>query len=148
MTARLFRIEPAMGPESYKTFAVVSPISTHMRPATCPEVGCDQYRNGWRVHVEALTPDLLHAAKAAGRRYREEQLSEGQTYLVFEPGQPCFKAAQHRAPLGRPPLYVVKDGDHRGNPRGTKARVHARAADWVENFAEHQQGLADEIKKG
>lgn len=144
----LFRVDPAMGPEAYRTFAVMSPVETHMRPATCEEVGCDQYRQGWRVHIEALTPDLLYAAKTSGRRYREEHIAEGQTYLLFEPGQACFKAATHRAPLGRPPLYVVRDGDHRGNPRGTKARVHARAADWVENFAEHQLALADEIAKG
>ncbi|MET7944288.1 hypothetical protein [Streptomyces sp. NPDC005302] len=144
----VFRIEPAMPPEAYRTFRITSPLKTHMRQATCEEIGCDQYRNGWRVHVEALTPDVVHAAKTAGRRYREEHLGEGQTWLVFEAGQPCFRARQHRAPLGRPPLYVVQDGDHRGNPRGTKARVHARPSDWVENFAEHQQALADEIKKG
>lgn len=148
MTASLFRIEPAMGPESYRTFAVVSPIATHMRPATCEEVGCDHYTKGWRVRVEALAPDLLHAAKTSGRRYREVSVAAGETYLVFEAGQPCFKARTHRAPLGRPPLYLVRDGDHRGNPRGTKTRLHQRAADWVENFAEHQQALADEIAKG
>lgn len=144
----VFRIEPAMPPEAYKTFAVMSPVQTHMRQATCEEVGCDQYRQGWRVRVEALTPDLLHAAKTSGRRFTEQQITEGETYLVFEAGQPCFKAGTHRAPLGRPPLYLVRDGDHRGNPRGTKARLHQRPGDWVEDFAEHQQALADEIKKG
>lgn len=143
-----FRVEPAMPAEAYKTYAVMSPVSTHMRQATCEEVGCDHYRNGWRVHVEALTPDLKLAAATSGRRYREERIAEGQTYMVFEAGQPCFKASTHRAPLGRPPLYLVRDGDHRGNPRGTKARLHQRPADWVEDFAEHQQALADEIKKG
>ncbi|MCX4703862.1 hypothetical protein [Streptomyces sp. NBC_01373] len=148
MTAQLFRIEPAMPPHMYKTYAMVSPLSTHARQATCEEVGCDQYRQGWRVHVEALAPDLVHAARTSGRRYREEHVAEGQTYLVFEAGQPCFKASTHRAPIGRPPLYLVRDGDYRGNPRGTKARLHATADHWVEDFAEHQQALADEIKKG
>ncbi|MFE2073725.1 hypothetical protein [Streptomyces misionensis] len=144
----VFRIEPQMGPEAYKTYAIVSPISTHMRRATCEEVGCEHYINGWRVRVENLTPQMLHDARNSGRKYTEQQIAEGETWLIYPAGQPCFKAAEHRAPIGRPPLYLVRDGDHRGNPRGTKARLHQRAADWVEDFAEHQQGLADEIRKG
>lgn len=153
----LFRIDPLMPAHAYKTYAIVSPISTHMRQATCAEVGCEHYLNGWQVRVENLTPDLLHTAKTArvtvnGRqvpyRYREQRVAEGETWLVYDAGQPCFKASTHRAPLGKPPLYLVRDGDYRGNPRGTKARLHQRADNWVEDFAEHQQALADEIKKG
>ncbi|TGZ14750.1 hypothetical protein DV517_62330 [Streptomyces sp. S816] len=144
----VFRIEPQMGPEAYKTYAIVSPISTHMRRATCEEVGCEHHLNGWRVRVEALTPDLVRAARDSGRKYTEQSIAEGETWLVFEAGQTCFKAHEHRAPIGRPPLYLVRDGDYRGNPRRTKARLHQRPGDWVEDFAEHQQALADEIKKG
>jgi hypothetical protein len=148
MGARLFRIEPAMPSHAYKTFAMESPLHTHMRQATCEEYGCDHYHQGWRVHVEALTPDLLHAAKASGRRYREEQVAEGQTYLIFEAGQPCFRAATHRLPIGRPPLFLVKGGDWRGNPRGTQTRRYDRPDQWVDDFATHQQTLADQIQKG
>ncbi len=145
---QLFRIQPAMPPEAYKTFAMLSPIETHMRQATCEEVGCDHYTKGWRVHVEALAPELLHAAKTSGRRYREERVSEGHTYLVFEAGQACFKAGTHRAPIGRPPLFLVRDGDWRGNPRGTQSRRYDRPDQWVDDFATHQNTLADEIAKG
>jgi hypothetical protein len=143
----VFRIDPQMPAHAYKTYAMVSPLRSHMRQATCEEVGCDHYRQGWRVHVEALTPDLLHAARTSGRRYREEHVAEGHTYLVFEAGQACFKAATHRAPIGRPPLYVVRDGDHRGNPRRTQPR-QLRPDQWVDDFATHQTKLADEIRKG
>lgn len=148
MSAQLFRIEPAMPPQAYTTWAMVSPLKTHMRQATCEEVGCDHFRQGWRVHVEALTPDLLHAARTSGRRYREEQVAEGHTYLVFEAGQPCFKVSTHQAPIGRPPLFLVKGGDHRGNPRGTPTRRYDRPDQWVDDFATHQSKLADEIAKG
>ncbi|BCM70857.1 hypothetical protein EASAB2608_06191 [Streptomyces sp. EAS-AB2608] len=137
-----------MGAESYKTYAMVSPLSSHFRPATCAEVDCPHYLNGWRVRVEGLTPQDIHAAKTSGRRWIEQRVADGETWLVFEAGQPCFKASQHRTRVDRPPLYIVRDGDHRGNPRGTKARLHQRAADWQEDFAEHQQKLADEIAKG
>ncbi|MFG3276244.1 hypothetical protein [Streptomyces luteogriseus] len=148
MNAQLFRIDPLMPAHAYKTYALVSPLSTHTRQATCAEVGCEHYQNGWRVRVESLTPDLVQAARTSGRKHVEQRVADGETWLVFEAGQACFKAATHRAPIGRPPLYVVRDGDHRGNPRGTKARLHQRAENWVEDFAEHQQRLADEQKKG
>ncbi|MEV7154913.1 hypothetical protein AB0N77_09840 [Streptomyces misionensis] len=144
----VFRIEPQMGPEAYKTYAIVSPISTHMRRATCEEVGCEHYLNGWRVRVEALTPDLVRAARNSGRKYTEQSIAQGETWLVFDPGQPCFKAHEHRAPIGRPPLYLVRDGDHRGNPRGTQTRRYDRPDQWVDDFATHQDTLADEIRKG
>lgn len=148
MPSNLSRIQPLMGAAAYKTYSVVSPLSTHFRPATCAEVDCPHYVNGWRVRVEALTPDLLHAARNSGRKYVEQSVAEGETWLVFEAGQDCFKAAQHRTRMDRQPLYVVRDGDWRGNPRGTKARLHQRPDNWVEDFAEHQQKLADEIEKG
>lgn len=148
MAFQVSRPQPLMDAAAYKTYEMRSPLSTHFRPATCAEVDCPHYLNGWRVHLEALTPDLAEAARKSGRRYREERVAEGQTYIVFEPGQQCFRVSQHRARVERPPLYIVRDGDHRGNPRGTKARLHQNPANWVEDFATHQQAIADEIEKG
>lgn len=145
------RIEPKMPASAYKTYSIAAPVATHWRKASCAEVDCPRYLNGWRVHVEQLTPELLHTAKTArhpvnGRwvpyRYTEVRVTEGQTYLVFEAGQPCFAAAEHRKRVERPELYVVRDGDWRGNPRGTEARRHERPEHWVEDFAEHQDRLA------
>lgn len=148
MNAGLFRLEPLMGPDAYKTYAVVSPISTHFRPGTCAEVDCPHYLNGWRVRLENLTPDLVHTAKTSGRKYVEQPIAEGETWLVFQAGQPCFRASEHQVRLDRPPLFLVRDGDHRGNPRGTKTRQHLNPGNWVEDFATHQQAIKDEIEKG
>jgi len=148
MAIHLSRPDPLMPAGAYKTYAVVQPLRTHWRPATCAEVDCPHYLNGWRTRVENLTPDLLHAAKTSGRRYTVQQIAEGESYLVFQPGQPCFATARHRTQVGRPPLYVVRDGDWRGNPRGTKDRVHLTPDNWLEDFAGHQQKIADEIEKG
>lgn len=148
MSVHLFRPQPLMDAAAYKTYAMVSPLSTHFRPATCAEVDCPHYLNGWRTRVETLTPELLRTARNSGRHYTVEQVAQGESYLVFSAGQPCFKASQHRARIERPPLYVVRDGDHRGNPRGTKARLFQRPDQWVDDFATHQQKLADEIQKG
>jgi len=149
MSVQLSRIQPLMGPEAYKTFEMRSPLSTHFRKATCAEAGCEHYRLGWQTRVEGLPPEMLHAAKTSGRKYTEQRIAEGETYLVFEAGQPCFRAPQHRMRINdRPPLYIVRDGDWRGNPRGTKARLHQNPGDWVDDFATHQQAIADEIAKG
>lgn len=148
MPFELSRPQPLMDAGAYKTYEMRSPLSTHFRPATCAEVGCPHYLHGWQVRVEALAPELVEAARKSGRRYREQRIAEGETWLVFEAGQPCFKASQHRARIDRPPLYIVRDGDFRGNPRGTKSRLHQRPQDWVEDFATHQQAIADEFKKG
>jgi len=148
VNANLSRIPPLMGPEAYKTYEMRSPISTHFRPATCAEADCAYYRDGFQVRVEGLAPQVLHAVQHSGRKYTVQKPAEGETYLVFEPGQKCLRAALHRVPVGRPPLYIVRDGDWRGNPRGTKARLHQNPENWVEDFATHQQAIADEIAKG
>lgn len=142
------RVEPKMPASAYRTFAILAPVSSHWRKATCAEVDCPDYLNGWRVRVEGLDPQMLHAARTSGRRFRELHVTEGETWLVYEAGQSCFRAEQHRRRLERPELYVVRDGDWRGNPRGTPVRQHARPEHWVENFAEHQQGLADALERG
>lgn len=142
------RIVPKLEPHQVKTFQVVAPAATHYRPATCEEVECEQYRNGWQVRVEGLTPADLHTARNCGRSFREVQVAPGETWLVYAPGQPCFRASQHKAPVGRPELYFVREGDWRGNPRGTRPRQHSKPEHWVEEFGEHQQTLADEIEKG
>lgn len=144
----VFRIDPRMPPAAYKSYRIVAPRQTHFRPATCAEVDCPPYLNGWRVRVEGLDPQMLHDAKTSGRRFTELHVAQGETWLVFEAGQPCFQAGEHKTRLDRPEFFVVQDGDHRGNPRGTQARRHTNAADWVNDFAEHQAALSDEQQKG
>jgi hypothetical protein len=141
-----FRLEPNMPVGAYRTFQIASPIETHWRPATCEESDCEQYANGWRVRVEGLSPEDLHAIRTSGRQFRQVDVAEGETWLVFEPGQRCFKAATHKVPLGRPELYVVRDGDWRGNPT-RQSFQHSSAESWVDQFATHQDKLAEAIER-
>jgi hypothetical protein len=146
------RIEPAMPAEAYKTYSIVAPRSTHWVDATCAEVDCVHYLHGWQSVIDEATElgqrQAYYIRKQSGRAFREERRPDGLTAFTFEAGQPCFAAQRHQRRLDRPELYIVRDGDHRGNPRGTPQRQHVRAADWVEDFAEHQQQLADEHQKG
>lgn len=146
------RVEPLMPAHAYKTYAIVAPRSTHFVPASCAEVDCPHFLNGWQSVIDETTElgqrQAYYIRKQSGRAHREERRPDGLTVFTFEAGQPCFDAGKHTRRLDRPELYIVRDGDHRGNPRGTEARQHARPQDWVEDFAEHQQALADEHQKG
>lgn len=140
-------VQPLMGPASYKTYQVKMPLSTHWVTATCDEVDCAHYRGGWRVRVEGLTPELIHTIKTSGRSYQKMTVSEGETWLIFSAGQPCFRASTHKVPAERPGLYIVRGGDFRGNPRGDR-RVHKNGQEWAEDFSEHLDKIQNEIKKG
>lgn len=143
------RIEPGMPVDAYKTYRIVSPQATHFRPATCAEVDCEAYLNGWRSTIDEATvlggQQAHYIRKQSGRGFTEERLESGLTQFDFSAGQRCF--TQHQARLDRPEHYLVRGGDWRGNPTG-ETRTHSSAADWVEDFGEHQQRLLDQHERG
>lgn len=140
------RADRAMGPYAYKTHAIASPIKTHYRKATCAEAGCDYYKDGWTFHKEQLSAEDLYVATHSGKRYREVKLAEGYTYLVFEPGQPCFAAATHVVTLERPEFYFIGRGDYRVfSPHKAKQFT---PDDFVDEFANHLDRLHTAIERG
>lgn len=141
--------------QAYKTYQIIAPVPTHWRPATCEEVECVAWRNGWKTIVPSDSAQAQYIRSgASGRRFVESTgsrqlnealvglLNEALVEFMFEPGQRCFAAESHRVSLEREPLFVVRGGDARANPTGER-RVHSRAEDWQEDFAEHQ----DRIKR-
>lgn len=144
------RIVPNMPAADYKTYQLLSPRPTHFRPASCAEARCAAHEHGWRSAVDERTD--LGAAQAdyirrqAGRSYTETRDAAGLTVFEFGAGQSCF--ADHQVSLDRAPLYVVRDGDWRGNPRGTTPSYHTRPENWVDDFATHQDRLARLIERG
>lgn len=143
-----FRVTPLMPPSAYKTYALKLPVQTHFRVATCKEVECEREANGFRTTLDTSQPAHARTAKwiedHSGRKYTKQETGTLVIY-TFPAGQECFNT--HHVTLEREPLLIVRGGDWRGNPRGDR-RIHARAADWVEDFAEHQDGIAREIEKG
>lgn len=124
---------------------ILNPTNTHFRQATCAEVGCDHYLHGWRVRIETLPPELLHAARTSGRRFEELSIADGETYLVFTAGQPCFKSATHRTNIGRAPLYVVDTPQDNGR---IHRRRHTSSDSWTDDFHSHTDAIFDAINKG
>lgn len=143
------RPEPQLRPEQMKTYAIVRKDGVHYRPATCAEVECPQWERGWitRVTRESRLAGYVES-KAHGRRYVETtEIGDAERSFMFPPGQACFKASAHRVPIERAPLFLVREGDWRGNPRGIEA-VARTADDWTDDFANHQQSIADARNRG
>ncbi len=148
-------------PRAFTTYQVVMPPDV-WRPAACELVDCPQWRHGWRSTFDErvwcgnqggmracrtlrAVPCGRHAAAyirtEARRTFRERPGPDGLTEFLFEPGQRCF--AEHRT---RPESWLVWPGDWRGQAGET--RRHARAVDWRDDFAEHQQQLSDQAQRG
>lgn len=144
---RMNRIPPQGKVQDYKTYQIAAPLKTHWRPATCAEVNCPQHEKGWQVRVENLTPEMLHAARTSGRKYIELHVAEGETWLVFEAGQACFRAAMHRTKLDRQEIYIARDGDWRGNPTG-RVLKHTRPDHWCEDMNENNQRIIQIQQRG
>lgn len=140
----MFRIEPAGPARLYQTFTVRG----HQRRATCTEYGCEYQARGWVVKADETT-DLGQAQahyirRESRRRFREERRPDGLTAFTFEAGQQCF--GEHWVQDARPPLYVVRDGDHRGNPTGR--RLAPSEGEWLDRFGSHQQDAAERVARG
>lgn len=142
------RIEPKMGPEGFKSYQIAASISTHRRRATCSEVECIRRIRGFRAVFDVSTAEgrkNAHIVEISNRSYSRDVAGSIVTY-VFPAGQNCFDA--HTVTLEREPFYIVRGGDHRGNPLRISAVTHQRSDLWVEDFAEHQDKIARAQQRG
>jgi hypothetical protein len=125
---------PTVPAHLMKTYAAYRrPVAE--RSATCEEVECVDYIHGWTC-VLAANDVRVQAIRSTKYRFIENPL-DGLIEFVFAPGQPCFKKGSHTIIPEHTELYVVRDGDQRGNPRRTSPRKHTRGEFWVEEFSEH-----------
>lgn len=144
----LNRVTPKLPANAVKTYSIRSPLATHFRKATCQEVDCANYTNGWLTRLDTAIPQQAQLANDIRLRLGRKFVAVERGTIVeftFPPGQQCF--ARHQVPLQRPEFYVVRDGDWRGNPRGT-APVQRTADDWLDDFANHQDRLKTAIERG
>lgn len=141
----MFRIKPVGPAAAYQTYSIVA-LPDRTVVAACEAVGCGAWARGWEITVDEAT-DLGRAQAhwirtESGRTFREYRTDAGLAVFRFESGQRCF--AEHRT---RPERYSVRPGDWRPARLGP-ARVHVNARDWVEDFGEHQERVADQQRKG
>lgn len=141
-----FRLEPAGPVQAYKTYELRAPHTTHFRKASCAEVECEAWRNGWVTSIDVNTA-------LGGQQANYIRLHSGRVFTVaelnnlvaftFSPGQECFR--EHHVPLEREPFYVVRGGDWRATVGGGR---NLSAVNWVDDFATHQERIKTEIEKG
>ncbi len=151
---RFGRMVSEKGPENFKSYSASAPLHSHWRQATCEEFECDAF-----VHGSVVTADLStdlgqrqyeYLKHDRTRRCSMQQVSQYIVKFVYGPGNDCFEPVRstHRVPFGRPPFYLVAEGDFRGNPRGTPVRVHRCVEDWVDDWANHTDKLANLRQRG
>lgn len=143
------RIVPALPVTAMKTYSIKAPIQTHHRPATCAEADCPHHLNGWSSTFDVSTDlgreQAGYVRAMSGRKFVEERVAETMVRFTFEAGQQCFRSDEHTVPLEREPFYIVRGGDWRGN---TGSRRDLNADNWVDDFATHQEQLADRLSEG
>jgi hypothetical protein len=150
----VFRPDPVLPVGAMKTYEVARPLVSHWRAASCREVDCGAWLRGWQTVIDVSTRARggrpSGAAQAnyirmhSGRKFSVEQHGDLVTF-TFPPGQTCFTA--HRLPVHRQPLFVVRDGDWRGNPTGRRVQF-GDARGFVDDFGEHQLRVAAQKNRG
>jgi hypothetical protein len=140
----LNRIAPQLPVGAMKTYQAIAPPDQTVIEA-CASVGCAAWRQGWDTVVDEDTDlgkrQAAYIRQNSGRTFKELRSETGLTVFRFESGQRCF--ANHET---RPARFLVRGGDHRSN-LGV-IREHVGADDWVEDFALHQDHLAERIGRG
>jgi hypothetical protein len=143
--AEPFRLLPALPAAEMQTYNITS----RPRPATCEEVDCRHYREGWATVADEATDlgrrQAVYIRGDRTRKHSESRTEAGLTRFDFEPGQKCF--GSHTLPWEGREAFIRRGGDFRGNPRGDVLH-HRSAADWLEDFALHQQSVAEAVKRG
>jgi hypothetical protein len=138
------RIQPVGPATAYQTYQVASPPDV-LIPAACQQVGCAAWLYGWETTVDESTPlgqqQAAYIRVESKRTFREQRTAAGLTVFRFEAKQRCF--TEHYT---RPEVYLVRGGDWRQNLG--LIRRHTRPGDWVEDFGEHQQHIADRQQEG
>ena len=112
----------------YRTYQIVAPRSTHTRPATCEEVDCVAWRDGWTTMLPEGDPRADYIRHGSGRHFTEAR-EAGMVTFTFPAGQMCFGAADHRVSLERDPIFRVRE-------RG-QTTTHPRGELWVEDMSHH-----------
>jgi hypothetical protein len=140
----LNRIKPAGPVQAYQTYQAAAPHDQTVL-AACRTVGCGAYLHGWDTVVDEQTDlgrrQAAYIRQQSGRSFKELRSEGGLTVFRFDAYQRCF--ADHRT---RPARWLVRGGDWRASTG--LVREHTRPDDWVEDFAEHQDRLADRLRQG
>lgn len=130
-------------PSDYKSYRIDFGRDLVMK-GSCEVVGCEAWRKGWQTvcdeRTDLGTAQAAYIRQKSGRTFKEYHTDEGLTVFRFESGQRCFAAHQIR-----PETFTVRLGDNRVSYG--LVRRHKNGRDWAEDCGEHQQAIAERIRK-
>ncbi|MEU4804310.1 hypothetical protein [Actinosynnema sp. NPDC023587] len=148
------RIPPRLSPAAMITFATAAPLgpTRHWRKASCREVDCKHWREGWISAFDESDPDqhakAQYVRNFSGRRFTETRDEQGRTIFRFHTEQMCFHADSHVIrDEDVPPLYVARGGDWR---QDTSARVtvHSGPDPWLDHMQTNLERVAARLEPG
>lgn len=141
-----FRLPPKLPVQAYQTYAAMRPLGSHTRRATCLEVDCAAQARGWTTQIDTATDlgrrQANYIRLKSGRSFTATEAGTLVTF-TFPAGQRCF--AEHRVNVDRPTIYLKRGGDWRAT---TSDPIVMHEDDWVDDFANHQDELADRLARG
>jgi len=148
------RITPALPPTSMQTFAVQAPLTSkrHWRKATCHEVNCRHWREGWATVLdESITKQhgvAQYIRNFSGRRFRETRADDGRTLFTFAAGQTCFNSDSHTMrDQDVPPIYLARGGDWRID-RDVRTTVHSGPDPWLDHLHSNLERVVSRLEIG
>lgn len=119
-------------------YVIDRPLPTHWRAATCEEVRCPDYTNGWQTIVPATGEQADYIRHRSMRYFKEEPQPGGLAAFSFPAGQRCFRSWQHKLPHeGQAPLFLERG---RGAPS-----TPIEWERWTDDFNEHMEKTWREI---
>lgn len=138
-------------PGAYQTYEATAPLETHWRPATCAEVECKAFMQGWTHDAPPGSPGEFRIRQVYDAEIRRgavttTKLENGFLRFNFPAGTACFRRVWHKLPLERPALFTVRSGDWRGTDG--VIREFSKPEDWVDHFATHQENISKLADRG
>ncbi len=99
----------------------------YWKPATCEDMQCHEYENGWVSSVSTDNLEMLDAIyevqKEGTWEFTEERVDDGKGGVLirfsFPPGQTCFKhldGTGHMVPVDRDPVFLHQPGGRPTKP--------------------------------
>ena len=84
------------------------PGGYYWRSASCAEIKCRYFAEGWRTIIPTDDMASLTFIRASGMGVREE-VGDGLVTFYFAPGQECFdgRLGRHKIPLDRDPQMSI-----------------------------------------
>ena len=129
-----------MPAQNYKTWEVIYPHASHYRPATCAEVDCSHYLNGWQTVVDESTNlgqarayYIRHGQTRGFTESRDDRNGIVVTVFKFHSGQTCFR--EHEKVLDRPAMHGVRRGTGRFD--FGERHWYDRSDQWQDDLAVH-----------